>query len=189
MYWEEFHKKCYWDVAIHDSVEAAWEKKAKERYATHEQIAIDLEKQLGEPPSLYDLFMYTHTKNHDGKTFLNDKAKHVHEFFATCPQQTLNGGDSNLVMVAAVLVVASNDIVLMLLAARLFCWRWRNLEVNISTLQRVIKHGRDDEAIESEPSVSLSEVAAHLEKILNTRQSALPAHEYHGDQGKRDQKL
>lgn len=51
--------------------------------ATHEQIAIDLEKQLGEPPSLYDLFMYTHTKNHDGKTFLNDKAKHVHEFFAS----------------------------------------------------------------------------------------------------------
>nr|KAJ0186713.1 hypothetical protein LSAT_V11C900478850 [Lactuca sativa] len=29
-------------------------------------------------PSVYDVFMFTHTKDHDKKTFLDDKAKKVH---------------------------------------------------------------------------------------------------------------
>lgn len=33
---------------------------------------------MGRAPSCYEVFMYTHTKDHDGKTFLDDRAKHVH---------------------------------------------------------------------------------------------------------------
>ena len=33
---------------------------------------------MGRPPSLYELFMFTHTEDHDGKTLVNDRAKQVH---------------------------------------------------------------------------------------------------------------
>nr|KAJ0199562.1 hypothetical protein LSAT_V11C600330560 [Lactuca sativa] len=147
-YWEEFQEhrsfmitqmllciveKCYWDVAVDNSIKAAWEHKAKERYrqyiydmsnrnpthekpshieqqvwnawnaiwnseerkgvvggkappthnggsASHKQIALDMEEYTGKAPSVYDVFMFTHTKDHDGKTFLDDKAKKVHDF-------------------------------------------------------------------------------------------------------------
>ncbi|CAI9270366.1 unnamed protein product [Lactuca saligna] len=32
LYWDEFHKKCYWDDAKTPLVQACWENKAKERY-------------------------------------------------------------------------------------------------------------------------------------------------------------
>ncbi|CAI9277195.1 unnamed protein product [Lactuca saligna] len=148
-YWEEFQKKCQWDVAVSDSVvKAAWEQKAKERYqqyiydistrnptrekpchieiqvwnawnaiwnsedfkkkseqnkknrrkgvvggkappthnggsASHQQIAADMEEYTGKAPSCYELFMFTHTKDHDGKTFQVDKAKEVHDLFVS----------------------------------------------------------------------------------------------------------
>ncbi|CAH1418242.1 unnamed protein product [Lactuca virosa] len=59
-YWEEFQKKCQWDVAVGDS-----------------------EEYTGQAPSCYDVFMFTHTKDHDGKTFQVDKAKEVHEYFVS----------------------------------------------------------------------------------------------------------
>nr|KAJ0217737.1 hypothetical protein LSAT_V11C300141060 [Lactuca sativa] len=142
-YWEEFQKKCYWDVAVDNSIKAAWEHKAKERYrqyiydmsnrnpthekpshieqqvwnawnaiwnseefkkksehnkknrrkgvvggkappthnggsTSHMQIVVDMKEYTGKAPSVYDVFMFTHTKDHDGKTFLDDKAKKVH---------------------------------------------------------------------------------------------------------------
>ena len=40
---------------------------------------------MGKPPSLYDLFMFTHTKDHDGKTLDNERAKKVHvSLFPNC---------------------------------------------------------------------------------------------------------
>nr|KAJ0192971.1 hypothetical protein LSAT_V11C800416220 [Lactuca sativa] len=143
--YDNSNKKCYWDVAVGNSVKAAWEHKAKERYrqyiydmstrnpthekpshieqqvwnawnaiwssdefkkkseqnkknrrkgvvggkappthnggsASHKQIAIDIEEYTGKAPSVYDVFMFTHTKDHDGKTFLDEKAKKVHDF-------------------------------------------------------------------------------------------------------------
>ncbi|CAH1420517.1 unnamed protein product [Lactuca virosa] len=141
-YWEEFQKKCQWDVVVSESVvKVAWEQKAKERYqqyiydistrnptrekpchieiqvwnawnaiwnledfkkkseqkkrrkgvvggkapptynggsASHQQIVADMEEYTGKDPSCYELFMFTHTKDHDGKTFQVDKTKEVH---------------------------------------------------------------------------------------------------------------
>ncbi|KAI3753887.1 hypothetical protein L2E82_25951 [Cichorium intybus] len=146
-YWEEFQKKCYWDVEDAESVKTAWEHVAKEKYrtyiynmssrtrnptqqkpshikehvwaswnvvwnseefkknseqnkknrrkgveggiappthnggsASYKQIAADMEEVMGQPPSLYELFMFTHTKDHDGKS-LDERAKQVHEFY------------------------------------------------------------------------------------------------------------
>nr|KAJ0193042.1 hypothetical protein LSAT_V11C800396090 [Lactuca sativa] len=38
------------------------------------------EEYTGKAPSMYDVFIFTHTKDHDGKTFLDDKLKKVHDF-------------------------------------------------------------------------------------------------------------
>jgi len=33
---------------------------------------------LGKAPSLFEMFMFTHTKDHDGKTLIDEKSKQVH---------------------------------------------------------------------------------------------------------------
>ncbi|KAI3709757.1 hypothetical protein L2E82_39523 [Cichorium intybus] len=38
-------------------------------------------KRWGHDPTHHELFLYTHTKNHDGETFLVDKAKKIHDDF------------------------------------------------------------------------------------------------------------
>nr|KAJ0191511.1 hypothetical protein LSAT_V11C800396800 [Lactuca sativa] len=38
-------------------------------------------KLWGHDPAHHELFLYTHTKNHDGVTFLVDKAKKIHDDF------------------------------------------------------------------------------------------------------------
>ncbi|CAI9265837.1 unnamed protein product [Lactuca saligna] len=48
--------------------------------ASHKKIALDMEEYTEKAPSVYDVFMFTHTKDHDGKTFLDDKVKKVHDF-------------------------------------------------------------------------------------------------------------
>ncbi|CAI9269189.1 unnamed protein product [Lactuca saligna] len=50
---------------------------------SHQQIAADMEEYTGQAPSCYDVFMFTHTKDHDGKTFQVDKAKEVHDLFVS----------------------------------------------------------------------------------------------------------
>ncbi|CAI9282818.1 unnamed protein product [Lactuca saligna] len=96
-YWEEFQKKCQWDVAVSDSVvKAAWEQKAKERYRQYiydistrnptreKPCHIEIQEEYtGKAPSCYELFMFTHTKDHDGKTFQVNKAKEVHDLFVS----------------------------------------------------------------------------------------------------------
>ena len=32
---------------------------------------------MGRPPTCYELFMFTHTEDHDGKTLTNERAKQV----------------------------------------------------------------------------------------------------------------
>lgn len=49
--------------------------------ASHSNVAIKFEKQLGHPPSCFELFVHTHTKNHDGMTFLVDRAEQIHDTF------------------------------------------------------------------------------------------------------------
>ncbi|KAL7607984.1 hypothetical protein Lser_V15G12231 [Lactuca serriola] len=49
--------------------------------ASHSKIASDLKKLWGHDPAHHELFLYTHTKNHDGVTFLVDKAKKIHDDF------------------------------------------------------------------------------------------------------------
>nr|KAJ0216557.1 hypothetical protein LSAT_V11C300139080 [Lactuca sativa] len=44
---------------------------------------IYLEEYTGKAPSCYELFMFTHTKDHDGKTFQVEKAKEVHDLFVS----------------------------------------------------------------------------------------------------------
>nr|GMC91741.1 uncharacterized protein LOC109155304 [Ipomoea batatas] len=39
----------------------------------------NMEGQLGHYPSYYELFKHTHTKQHDGQTFIVEKAKQIHE--------------------------------------------------------------------------------------------------------------
>ncbi|CAH1422066.1 unnamed protein product [Lactuca virosa] len=51
--------------------------------ASHQQIAADMEEYTGKAPSCYELFMFTHTKDHDGKTIQVDKAKEVHDLFVS----------------------------------------------------------------------------------------------------------
>nr|KAJ0202804.1 hypothetical protein LSAT_V11C500244820 [Lactuca sativa] len=50
---------------------------------SYQQIAADMEEYTGKAPPCYELFMFTHTKDHDGKTFQVDKAKEVHELFVS----------------------------------------------------------------------------------------------------------
>ncbi|CAI9262211.1 unnamed protein product [Lactuca saligna] len=50
---------------------------------SHQQVAADMEEYTGQAPSCYDVFMFTHTKDHDGKTFQVDKAKEVHDLFVS----------------------------------------------------------------------------------------------------------
>ncbi|XP_031094147.1 uncharacterized protein LOC115998664 [Ipomoea triloba] len=45
----------------------------------HVKVAAQLEGQLGHYPSYYELFKHTHTKQHDGQTFIVEKAKQIHE--------------------------------------------------------------------------------------------------------------
>ncbi|XP_019158533.1 PREDICTED: uncharacterized protein LOC109155304 [Ipomoea nil] len=45
----------------------------------HVKVAAQLEGQLGHCPSYYELFRHTHTKQHDGQTFIAEKAKQIHE--------------------------------------------------------------------------------------------------------------
>ncbi|KAI3510686.1 hypothetical protein L1887_17818 [Cichorium endivia] len=149
-YWEEFQKKCHWDVADDGSVKTAWEHKAKQSYrqyiynmssrernstlekpvhieqavwtawnaiwnseefkkkseqnkknrrkgveggkappthnggsASHKQIAIDMEEYTGQAPSCFDIFMFTHTKDHDGKTLIDERSKKVHDYYVS----------------------------------------------------------------------------------------------------------
>nr|KAJ0221075.1 hypothetical protein LSAT_V11C200076580 [Lactuca sativa] len=49
--------------------------------ASHSKIASDLKKLWGHDPAHHELFLYTHTKNHNGVTFLVDKAKKIHDDF------------------------------------------------------------------------------------------------------------
>nr|GLL37518.1 uncharacterized protein LOC109156624 [Ipomoea trifida] len=49
----------------------------------HVKVAAQLERQLGHYPSYYELFKHTHTKQHDGETFIVEKAKQIHEQVAT----------------------------------------------------------------------------------------------------------
>nr|GMC48952.1 uncharacterized protein LOC109156624 [Ipomoea batatas] len=49
----------------------------------HVKVAAQLEGQLGHYPSYYELFKHTHTKQHDGETFIVEKAKQIHEQVAT----------------------------------------------------------------------------------------------------------
>ncbi|XP_023770665.1 uncharacterized protein LOC111919289 [Lactuca sativa] len=44
----------------------------------HLKIASDLKRKLGHDPPHSELFMYTHTKNHDGVTFTNEKDRQIH---------------------------------------------------------------------------------------------------------------
>nr|KAJ0224180.1 hypothetical protein LSAT_V11C100048240 [Lactuca sativa] len=45
---------------------------------SHQQIVADMEEYTGKALSCYELFMFTHTKDHDRKTFQVNKAKEVH---------------------------------------------------------------------------------------------------------------
>ncbi|KAL7583428.1 hypothetical protein Lser_V15G41516 [Lactuca serriola] len=45
--------------------------------ACHLKIASDLNRKLGHEPPHSELFMYTHTKNHDGVTFTNEKDRQI----------------------------------------------------------------------------------------------------------------
>ncbi|XP_031131664.1 uncharacterized protein LOC116033047 [Ipomoea triloba] len=45
----------------------------------HVKVAAQLEGLLGHYPSYYELFKHTHTKQHDGQTFIVEKAKQIHE--------------------------------------------------------------------------------------------------------------
>nr|KAJ0203804.1 hypothetical protein LSAT_V11C500251300 [Lactuca sativa] len=46
---------------------------------SHQQFVVDMEENTGKAPSCYELFVFTHTKDHDGKTFQVEKAKEVHD--------------------------------------------------------------------------------------------------------------
>ncbi|XP_023751938.1 uncharacterized protein LOC111900287 [Lactuca sativa] len=46
--------------------------------ACHLKIASDLKRKLGHESLHSELFLYTHTKNHDGVTFTNEKDRQIH---------------------------------------------------------------------------------------------------------------
>ncbi|CAH1436867.1 unnamed protein product [Lactuca virosa] len=78
-YWEEFQKKYQWDAVVGGKAPPTHNGGS----ASHQQIAADMEEYTGQAPSCYDVFMFTHTKDHDGKTFQVDKAKEVHDLFVS----------------------------------------------------------------------------------------------------------
>ncbi|CAH1436979.1 unnamed protein product [Lactuca virosa] len=84
LYWDEFHKKCHWDEAktprrgVADGQALSTHTGGS---ASHSKIASDLKKLWGHDPAHHELLLYTHTKNHDGVTFLVDKAKKIHDDF------------------------------------------------------------------------------------------------------------
>ncbi|KAI3499625.1 hypothetical protein L1887_35429 [Cichorium endivia] len=55
--------------------------------ASHLKIASDLKKLYGRDPKRSELFLYTHTKNHDGTSFLHKKDEKIHnEFKERCEE-------------------------------------------------------------------------------------------------------
>nr|KAJ0187667.1 hypothetical protein LSAT_V11C900456600 [Lactuca sativa] len=74
LYWDEFHNKTKKNkrrgVAVGQALSTH-----TDGSASHSKIASDLKKLRGHDPAHHELFVYTHTKNHDGVTFLVDKAK------------------------------------------------------------------------------------------------------------------
>nr|GME12867.1 uncharacterized protein LOC109156624 [Ipomoea batatas] len=59
----------------------------------HVKVAAQLEGQLGHYPSYYELFKHTHTKQHDGETFIVEKAKQIHEQVATQREMLTGTGE------------------------------------------------------------------------------------------------
>ncbi|KAL7613775.1 uncharacterized protein LOC111909381 [Lactuca sativa] len=87
LYWEEFQKKCCWDEAIDsrnnkNRNNGVADGVAKPTHnagsASHLKIASDLKRKLGCDPPHSELFLYTHTKNHDGVSFINEKDGQIH---------------------------------------------------------------------------------------------------------------
>ncbi|XP_052627085.1 uncharacterized protein LOC128133616 [Lactuca sativa] len=95
-----YKKKCCWDETIDSLVRQAWARKTTQSYeqenrcngvadgvakpthnagsASHLKIASDLKRKLGRDPPHSELFLYTHTKNHNGVTFTNEKDRQIH---------------------------------------------------------------------------------------------------------------
>nr|KAJ0204361.1 hypothetical protein LSAT_V11C500254890 [Lactuca sativa] len=99
LYWDKFHKCGH--PGLQDGILKTSKKKSEQNKknrrrgvadgqalsthtggsASHSKIASNLKKLWGHDPAHHELFLYTHTKNHDGVTFLVDKAKKSHDDF------------------------------------------------------------------------------------------------------------
>ncbi|CAH9109936.1 unnamed protein product [Cuscuta europaea] len=60
---------------------------------SHAKVASEIEKNSQTTVTSYQVFVYTHTKNHDGETFINDQAKEVNEEFVSRREELIDIGE------------------------------------------------------------------------------------------------
>ncbi|CAH9117019.1 unnamed protein product, partial [Cuscuta epithymum] len=60
---------------------------------SHAKVASQIEKDSETTVTSYQVFLYTHTKNHDGETFVNDQAKEVNDEFVLRREELIDIGE------------------------------------------------------------------------------------------------
>ncbi|KDP34298.1 hypothetical protein JCGZ_12646 [Jatropha curcas] len=89
-YWDEFQKHFLWEEVITAMLKVAWRNYVLYATLKKQQCVSQKAEKYGREPTSMEVFKYTHTKDHDGETFVDRRAMGVNENYSTARNRVLS---------------------------------------------------------------------------------------------------